>query len=95
MPQPTITLNQSFTSDSTRYPYNLKVVMKAKQDEDDIIDVTHIEMEAINTATGETTVLDDTVLKRTFDYYAGNVENDIITYFDWEYIYFACLENLE
>lgn len=95
MPQPTITLNQSFTSDSTRYPYNLKVTMSANQDEDDIIDVTHIEMEAINTATGETTVLDDTVLKRTFDYYAGNVENDIITYFDWEYIYFACIENLD
>ena len=95
MPQPTITLNQSFTSDSTRYPYNLKVTMSANQDEDDIIDVTHIEVEAINTATGEATVLDDTILKRVFGYYADNVENNIIAYFDWEYIYFACIENLE
>lgn len=95
MPQPTITLNQSFTSDSTRYPYNLKVTMSANQDEDDIIDVTHIEVEAINTATGEITVIPDAVLKRVFDYYAGNVRSNMLDYFDWEYIYFACIENLE
>ena len=48
-----------------------------------------------NLSTGEQRVFDYDRIKQAFDYYAGNVKGDIMEYFDWEYVRFLLLEELE
>ena len=91
----TLTLQRAFTSNETRYPYCLEATVQAESITPHNIDNVHnVTLIATNAQTGDRYEFNDARIKQAFDHFAGNVTDGVIEYFDWEYIYLLCLEEL-
>lgn len=94
--------SQVIASHEMKYAYDTIVTIDAKKNYLDhqyflpnAEHITNIQIKAINLETKEVSVFDHERIKQAFDYFAGNVEGDIIEYFDWAYVRFLFLEELD
>lgn len=94
------TASKQFEFDGSSNSYTLEVQIWAESltlndSWSDISNITDISLTATNNETKEVFTFDADRIRQAFSYFAGNVENGIIEYFDWEYVYLMCIEELE
>lgn len=102
LPDVTKTYTMTFASHDLKYTYCVEADVSAKRnylDHQFFVPTVEMVSQAVvrttNLSTGEQRVFDYDRIKQAFDYYAGNVKGDIMEYFDWEYVRFLLLEELE
>lgn len=97
----THTINNLFATSGSPHTYYVEAKVTAKKllvDTDimyhDFTDVSDIVITAIETETKEEFIFTHDRVCTAFGYYAGNVKDGIIEYFDWNYVYFLLAEEL-